>query len=275
MLASFARRRRTSAHSWQRCFTAVSLGLALACRRAEDAPRDPQIPTNVENVRDSIPASSASSTRASDASEAQPPAGLSASCSGLECSGCPAPAIDLGSGGTPVWSRHPMTGDCCRYDDRIAAPENWPWFYTETECQSDCRCSVLDDYHAEDGSYTTERTSLDCRCSKETCPATIAEAEQLQCLRTGIVERRVGCGKVFVVDGGGLYGDGWLFEPPLESTDGGAASPRLIGAYQFTDAATGPCQTGGWVAGIEFDCESAVACQVCGESFPTPVPPCE
>jgi len=155
------------------------------------------------------------------------------------------------------------------------APESWPWFNTEAECQGDCRCSGLDGYDPAFGSFSTERTSLDCRCTKETCPSTIAEAEQLQCLRSGSVERREGCGKVFVIDGGGFYGDGWLFEQPLGSTEAGAAPARLIGAYQFTDAATGPCQTGEWVAGSEFDCESAVACQLCGESWPAPLPPCE
>jgi hypothetical protein len=187
------------------------------------------------------------------------------------------------SGGQPSWSRNPATGECCRYDDLVVAPERWPFFDTEAACQSDCRCSVLDGLVEDVGvngtqySYGTERTSLDCRCSKESCPSTPAQAEQTLCEAFGAAQRREGCGRVFVVHGDGPYSNysnGWVFEQSLLSTDAGAATPRLVGGYESSDA-PGQCGTYGWIAGLEFDCDSAVACQVCGESAEDPLAPCQ
>jgi hypothetical protein len=179
-----------------------------------------------------------------------------------------------------VWSRNPATGECCRYDDRVVAPEFWPSFDTDAACQKDCRCSVLDDLvevagvNGTEYRYGTERTSLDCRCSTESCPSTPSQAEQRLCEAFGAAQRREGCGMVFVIYSGDFNSSGWVFEPSLQSSDAGEATPRLVGGYESDDVPR-QCGTYGWVAGREFDCDSAVACQVCGQSPGAPLAPCE
>ena len=144
------------------------------------------------------------------------------------------------------------------------------------ECENSCRCATLEGFIEDVGEYDTERTSLECRCSAEACPASVAEAEQVMCnrqLQLG-VQRREGCGKVVIADANGFAGDAWVFERALESSDAAAASERLVGAIEFADIASAPCNTYVWVAGSDFDCEEIVTCQLCGDS-PIPAPPCE
>lgn len=176
-----------------------------------------------------------------------------------------------------MWSRS-REGDCCRYDSSAAAPPIWPYFETEAECQGSCRCSVLEDFIDDVGEYNTERSSLECRCSAETCPSSIAEAEQVMCSRSSFlpVVRREGCGRVMIVDANGLAGEAWIFERPLESADAGGAGERLIGAGQFGDITFAPCQTYQWIAGRSFECDDFTVCQLCGDepAYP-PVLPCE
>jgi len=266
------RQAKNSSAPHRRCFAGLCIALiGWACGRADDAPQT-LTRTHLENLPTPAP-----SAPGNDDAGAVAPAG--ASCSGPECPGCPAATLEF-SGGQPSWSRNPATGECCRYDDRVAAPEHWPSFDTEAACQSDCRCSVLDGLNeivgvnGTDYIYATERTSLDCRCSKESCPSTPAQAEQRLCEAFGAAQRREGCGRVFVVFGGGNYSNGWVFEQSLPSTGAAAVSPRLVGGYESSDA-PGQCGTYGWVAGSEFDCDSAAVCQVCGESAEAPVAPCQ
>lgn len=192
--------------------------------------------------------------------------------------GCLPPARVEFSGGQAGWSRNPETGDCCRYDDSVVAPPSWPFFDTEAECQSSCRCSELEDFRAEYASYETERTPLECRCSSETCPSSIAEAELSMCNRDLAlpVSRREGCGMVVIADNNGLFGDAWIFEQPQAAPDAGAAGGRLVGALHFGDVPFAPCQAYTWVAGSSFECDDVVTCHLCGD--PTsgiPAPPCE
>lgn len=50
---------------------------------------------------------------------------------------CPAPSpykVDCGYG--PVWSRDPITGTCCYYEDSCEAPPGWEIFMTQEDCQN-------------------------------------------------------------------------------------------------------------------------------------------
>jgi hypothetical protein len=54
----------------------------------------------------------------------------------------------------------------------------------------------------------------------------------------------------------------------------GRQSATLVGAYQYSDVSSPPCDTGGWIAGRDgFNCAEVVTCQLCGSSS-TPAPPC-
>ena len=268
------RRGRNSSAPNRGCFAGLCMGLVgLACARADDAP-DTGRRTDVEHARQSVPTTtSASGRRDIDAGALAPVADASAACTGPECPECPAPHPNQVTAGQPVWSRSPE-GDCCRYDNPVAAPVTWPYFETEEACQSDCRCSILEDFIEDVGLYATARTSLDCRCDAESCPTSLPQAEQLMCGRGyGGVQRIEGCGRVLVVDRNGYAGDGWVFEALLK-VPGDLTSLGLVGAIKFGDVHFAPCQTSAWVAGRDFDCDSAVACQLCGESPGDPVPPC-
>ena len=109
-----------------------------------------------------------------------------------------------------AWARSPETGECCRYVSSLAAPPSWPSFETEAECEGSCRCSVLESLSEYSGLYETERTSLECRCSAETCPSTVEEAEQLMCSRFGSVVRSEGCGRVTIAYANGATGESWV-----------------------------------------------------------------
>jgi hypothetical protein len=186
---------------------------------------------------------------------------------------CPGPAVN-GGVGRPVWARSPETGDCCRYEGSLAAPRSWLPFATEAECQSSCRCSALDGFSGMYGWYATERSSLECRCSAETCPSTIAEAEQLSC-RASSVARSEGCGQVMIWYANGATGESWIFERSLASADAGGAGVRLIGAGQLSDVPLGPCQAYEWIAGRAFECDDVTTCQVCNGGAASSIPPCE
>jgi len=245
----------------------ASAVVALACGSEDAATRLPAPPGG---GRDAAAASDGRDALDAGEGSAPPPADASTA--------CPAPRPTSVSTGLVVWARNPETRDCCPYDDYAAAPDDWPYFDTEAQCQSTCRCSVLEGFRAEYDAYNTERSSLECRCSTETCPSSVAEAERIMCSRASFfpVVRREGCGRVMVVDANGLAGDAWIFERPLESTDAGGAGERLIGAGQFGDVPSPACQAYEWVAGASFDCEEATVCQLCGdESAIPPAPPCE
>jgi hypothetical protein len=129
--------------------------------------------------------------------------------------------------------------------------------------------------------------SIECRCSLESCPSTLEEAEQSMCAVVGpflpAVERHVGCGGVVVVfDNNGHAGSAWTFERPSESGDPAPAASRLVGAAKFCGASSSdsdPCHAAPWPAGHDFGVECdygpVVACQVCGDSPDTDYPPCQ
>ncbi|HTV17603.1 MAG TPA: hypothetical protein VMG12_03005, partial [Polyangiaceae bacterium] len=201
--------------------TAVVL-VALACSRARDG-AEPS--ARVDDESGAAGASALPGPGEPDAGGqgVSSPVDTNGACGNASCVE-PAP----GAAGGAVWSRDPATGGCTRHERRADAPPNLPLFDTEVECQISCRCSTLEDFIDDVGEYNTERTSLECRCSAETCPSSIAEAEQTMCNRPLAmyfpVERREGCGKVVIADANGLAGDAWVFERPLESTDAGDAS---------------------------------------------------
>ena len=85
--------------------------------------------------------------------------------SGSQLSGayaCPAPRIrtDVSCQPNRVWARESRSGACCAYEDPCAAPNDWPIFPSEEECQTSCRCAML----MGDGLTRFEQTSLACAC---------------------------------------------------------------------------------------------------------------
>ena len=178
---------------------------------------------------------------------------------------CPAPKSPLTSGG-PQWARDPQSGVCCEYPGIPGVPDLWPYFPTRDACENECRCSQLDDFIEDVGLFNTERTSLECRCTSVTCPATFEEASAALCAGGASVVRFEGCGMIGVGDSNGYFGQGWVFD---------GAGGALVGAYSFTDVNSDPCQTYEWVAGREFVCETASECHLCGPRLVSTRPDCE
>lgn len=127
------------------------------------------------------------------------------------------------------------------------------------------------------------RDSLECRCTLESCPSTLEEAEQSMCAVTSAflpaVQRLVGCGMAVVIDRNGFSGYAWVFEQPNESSDAATAA-GLVGASKFSDVDSfDPCPTSSWIAGRYFfeECDAAdvVTCQLCGDSPGPEYPPCQ
>jgi hypothetical protein len=181
-----------------------------------------------------------------------------------------------------AWARNPATGGCCLYTNQAAAPTGWLRFDSEATCNTRCLCSALEGFEGAFEDLRAVPDSLECRCSLESCPATVEEAEQSLCaapLPTTAVQRLVGCGMVVVIDRNGYGGKGWVFDQPSESGD--AAPPALlVGAMQFSDAdTTEACTSSSWQSGRDFfaECDPAevVACQVCGDSPGSEHPPCQ
>lgn len=189
-------------------------------------------------------------------------------CVGPTCSECPAPPFGLMSGPPTDWARHPETGVCCEYVGTFNVPLGWPVFFTRAECETDCRCSVLERYREGVG-YTTDRSTLECRCAGGECPATPEQAVESVCRPGRSAYRREGCGLIAIAENNPTYGDGWVF------TVGAGSTPSLVGAYSYSDVPRYPCQTYGSIAGREFECEGAVECQLCGEAFDAPLPSCD
>jgi len=159
--------------------------------------------------------------------------------------------------------------------------------FTVDDDTSDAGGSLPTGDSAECPALPPAHDSIECRCSLESCPSTLEEAEQSLCAVAGpflpAVERHVGCGGVVVVfDNNGQSGSAWTFEPPSESGDPAPAAPRLVGAATFCGANSSdsdPCHRAPWPAGhdfgIECDYGPVVACQVCGDSPDTDYPPCQ
>jgi hypothetical protein len=161
------------------------------------------------------------------------------------------------------WARDPETGTCCAYAYATAAPQAWPIFATQAECQTDCRCAKLDSFDEAFGLYERETTSLECRCGSGGCPTSVDEAIETSCATGRRVRRRDGCGLSFIVASDGYTSQGWLFEPG-QGRDAGSGVPSLVGAFASTDAQAAPCQTFVWVAGRNFECDDTIECPVCG-----------
>jgi hypothetical protein len=114
------------------------------------------------------------------------------------------------------------------------------------------------------------RDSLECRCSLESCPSTLEEAEQTLCAVTtpeAAVQRLVGCGMVAVADRNGYSGYAWVFERPSASGDVGPPASRLVGASKFSDAVSfDACETSSWEAGRDFFAECAAEVVACSSA---------
>lgn len=172
------------------------------------------------------------------------------------------------------WARNGATGLCSPYDDTGERASNVRVFSTQAECESSCGC-----------------TALECVCNATACPATLEEAVQNFCAaasNTGdyppiSVERREGCGRIYITSSNGFVSQGWLFAPHAASdagSDGGgdggtATSASLVGSMSFVDVDTEPCATYSWGAGESFDCADAVACQLCGGPLGSTLPACD
>ena len=196
---------------------------------------------------------------------------------------CPAPRLDAMPGIAAGWARDPATGHCCEYMNRSAAPTGWLRFDDEAACNAECLCSELEGFEGAFEDLPSVSDSLECRCSIESCPSTLEEAEQDMCSAPSpfppAVQRLVGCGMVVVIDRNGFSGHAWVFEQSSESRDAAPLVSGLVGASQFSDAdSTGPCPSSSWAAGRDFfaECDEAevVACQLCGDSPGPEHPPC-
>lgn len=177
----------------------------------------------------------------------------------------------------------PATGNCCAYRNRTAAPNGWLRFDSEADCKTRCLCSALEGFEGafEDLVYVPD--SLECHCSRVSCPSTLEEAEQTLCSVTippAAVQRLVGCGMVVVRDRNGSSGYEWVFEQTSEAGDAAAPASRLVGASEFSDASsTDACTTSSWSSGRDFfeECDAAevVRCQLCGDSPGPEYSPCQ
>jgi len=253
--------------------------LALACGRADDATRSPP-PADVGSNEAYAPGVSVSN-EASAGDDDSNDAG--ASLPSGDDSECPAPRPDAQPGVAAGWARDPATGVCCRYMNRTASPNGWLRFDDEAACNSGCLCSALEGFEGDFEDLPPVRDSLECRCSLESCPSTLEEAEQSLCSvfsPPAAVQRLVGCGMVVVLDRNGFSGYSWIFEQPSVSGDAAAPAARLVGASKFSDAdSLDPCPTSSWGAGRDFfaECDQAevVACQLCGSSPGPQYPPCQ
>lgn len=150
------------------------------------------------------------------------------------------------------WARDPATGECSFYVARDAAPSGWLRFDSDIEC----------------------------RCSSQSCPSTIEEAELSLCAVTSPpanVQRFVGCGLVAVVGYAG-YRE-WTFEQPSASGGSATRAPRLVGAAQYGAGSLDAGSPSSWSAGVDpAHCHYASAtelCQVCGDDPATDYPPCQ
>jgi hypothetical protein len=247
--------------------------LVVGCGRAES--QEQTVRASSEQAREKTPTMSpdASSAGGDDAGSLPLSSDGNTSCTGAECSECPAPRGPANQGAPSLWARNPSTGDCCRYGDIGPPPATWPYFLTEDACRNDCRCASVD-------GQIEPRTSLECICSVEDCPSSIEEAAQRLCSVSSppvpAVQRVVGCGLVAVLDRNGYSGTAWVFDQPLEPTGAAAIVPRLVGSTRFSDAGSETCDPRVWFAGPDiFECEELVFCQLCGESPGPEYPPCE
>jgi hypothetical protein len=269
----------STAGDWRSIAAWLGVLATLACGRADDAQRSSP-PIEVRSRMESEPAASVpseSSTSDDDTNDtgASLPSGDSAE--------CPAPRPEATPNGPRGWARDPATGTCCAYRNRTAAPNGWLRFDSEGDCKTRCLCSALEGFEGDFEDLVYVPDSLECHCSRVSCPSTLEEAEQTLCSVTippAAVQRLVGCGMVVVRDRNGSSGYEWVFEQTSEAGDAAAPASRLVGASEFSDASsTEACTTSSWSAGRDFfeECDAAevVHCQLCGDSTGPEYPPCQ
>lgn len=221
--------------------------LVLACGRADDEPGS-ALSAGVGVKGEGEPTASAPHD-SSAGDGAGHDAGLSpTSAAHLEC---PAARPDVITPSRLGYARDPAGGDCYAYTDRYGAPEGWLCFDSDMEC----------------------------RCSIESCPSTIEEAEQRLCAVTSPpanVHRLTGCELVAVVDYSGYE---WVFAQPSASGGSATAALRLVGAAKYSQASSfdaGP--TLAWSEGVSIaqcDYGPSFECQLCGDDPATDLPPCQ
>jgi hypothetical protein len=222
-------------------------------------------------VRDGLSSGSSSAdTTQSTASEAGAPAVSGAFT-------CPAPDPNGGAGsGQPVWARDLASGNCCNYDSAFLAPQTWPVFDSQSECESSCRCADVEpanpddpslppDFQAELRKVTRESISLECFCGAGfTCYHTLAEAHSTLCGQDAApafgATQRSGCGLVELVISGGFFAESWVFD---------AATGALVGSELGGDGAAPPCRSVTMRGGRSFSCSDTITeCQLCGDTNP-------
>jgi hypothetical protein len=225
--------------------------LVLACGRPDDR-QGSSLPADVGAMVEDEPAASGPNESptgddSTDDADAPPPSGNSST--------CPAPRPEAEPGVAWGMALDPASHECCYYANRDAAPDGWLRFDSDIEC----------------------------RCSIESCPSTIEEAEQRLCAVTSPpanVQRFVGCGLVSVVDDSG---NEWAFRPPSSSGDSAMDAPRLVVAeVKQSDASSfdAGSTSYGWSSGSVFsamycDYGPTELCQVCGDDPATDYPPCQ
>jgi hypothetical protein len=192
-----------------------------------------------------------------------PPGG--AGPTGAGAAQCPAPGVDYCTQPSVVWTRDVSAEvrTCCQYDSRCTAPVYWPIYESEQECQSDCLCNQID--RTADGDHVAHST-VACTCAAFNCPESLQAAIGLcDTLSAAGLLRRRGCGNIEITTGGGFGSNSWVFDE---------SSGALVGMTMRGDTTSGPCQTFAYVGGVEFTCENAEYCRLCGPPD-SAYPPCE
>lgn len=232
----------TAAGGW-RSATAWLGALVLACGRPDDG-QGSSLPTGV-GARDEDPPTA---SELDESSRGDAPIDASAAAPSGDRVRCPAPGSEAEPGVASGWALDPATGECCPYANLSAAPDGGLRFDSDIEC----------------------------RCSIESCPSTIDEAEQSLCGATSPpanVQRFVGCGLVVVLD---LWGYWWTFQQPRDSA---TSAPRLVGAARLSEASSLDAGSpSSWSAGLDpgtCDYGETSICQLCGDDPATDYPPCE
>ena len=229
----------------------LAFGLAAACGSdASDSPGEGGLAGAV----------SAAGTDGADA------AGGAGGADAGSAGGCPPPVVEITGSGYPVWAREYSSGQCCRYEDQAVAPESWPVFDSEAECEGSCRCAELESTPGAGTPPFAERISLECACGDSgiECASNPDAAATTLCSQGYTVLRSEGCGLVRVAPDVALFGQEWVFD---------ASSSALVGVTLFSDAPNGPCRTFSTYGGVELACSDVVTCQLCGED--SAAPPCE
>lgn len=179
-------------------------------------------------------------------------------CHAPEFPRCPPPREDTSCAADASWAQDPSDGFCCEYASPCAAPETWPLYASQQECDPyGCGCRLGVPYAESD------LPPIECGCLSGDCP-TLEEALDKPCDGNVDVAERRGCGKV-ELSMSNLTSWALLFDE---------ASGAIVGRMIGSDVPFGAC--GGLAFGEQLDCPDASVCARCSSSPRFPLwPLCE